>query len=156
MLLVLVAVAVCVAVGFTVGSALAHGNVPGANAPYSAPAAYVSTPDGTTQAGGALAPNGVSDGSANVTNGTIEVPEVDVAGTVNQIDTAQSILILATPQGNVTVSITNQTEFGDNLNSLADARPGMELEVTGVQQSNGQVIADSIDESSAQPPTSND
>ena len=75
-----------------------------------------------------------------------ELEETEVSGTIDSIDTGAQTFVLVTDQGNVTIDTNSSTiikEHGD-IKTFADLATQMNVEVDGVLQNDGSILASKI------------
>ena len=77
-------------------------------------------------------------------NGSGAGQEMNLEGTIKAINLTKSSFTLTTPTGDVTVTVSANTEFDGNVHALAQAKVGAHVAVHGVKQSNGSVAASRI------------
>lgn len=143
---VLAIVAVCVALGLGIGLAVSATSA-------RTPLAFASGTPGpaTTPSTGAAHAGDDATQTNPVTQSQTAAPdaadsqEVEISGTVASVDTARGLFVLTTPQGELPVRTSTQTEFDDGLSSLAGVHTGMGLAVEYVPQADGSLAASKID-----------
>lgn len=85
---------------------------------------------------------GGQDGTGS--NGSGAGQEMSLEGTIKAVNVGNSSFTLTTPTGDVTVTVSANTEFDGNVHALAQAKVGAHVTVHGVKQSNGSVAASRI------------
>jgi uncharacterized protein DUF5666 len=85
---------------------------------------------------------GAQDGSGS--NGTGAAQETTVQGTIKAVNLAKSSFTLTTPTGDVTVTVSANTEFQGSIHALAQAKVGAHVTVRGTKQANGSIAASKI------------
>jgi hypothetical protein len=82
--------------------------------------------------------------SGNGGNGSGAAQEITLQGTIKSVDLARSSFTLTTPTGEVTVTVSANTEFQGSVHALAQAKAGAHVTVRGLKQANGSVAASKI------------
>ena len=90
-----------------------------------------------------------SDGSVLASKVDFEAPEpveAEVSGTIDTIDSGAQTFVLVTDQGNVTIATDSTTVIldGDTTKAFGDLATGMSVEVDGILQSDGSILAGKI------------
>jgi hypothetical protein len=83
-------------------------------------------------------------GQGSGDNGSGAGQEVTVQGTIKAIDLAKSSFTLTTPAGDVTVTVSANTEFQGSVHALAQTKAGAHVTVRGVKQANGSIAASKV------------
>ncbi|HEY7023047.1 MAG TPA: DUF5666 domain-containing protein [Ktedonobacterales bacterium] len=82
--------------------------------------------------------------SGNGGNGSGAAQEITLQGTIKSVDLAKSSFTLTTPTGDVTVTVSANTEFQGSVHALAQAKAGAHVTVRGLKQTDGSVAAGKI------------
>jgi cytochrome c-type biogenesis protein CcmE len=103
---------------------------------------------GTLQANGTIVASSVEADHENEDQPG-DVNRLELAGTVSSVNLAGSAFVLALAGGTLrTIVVTSQTDFEDGLHGLADLTRGQPVEVRGTLQTNGMVLASSVEANS--------
>lgn len=88
-----------------------------------------------------------SDGSELATKITVQgsANSVELHGTVASVNAAGKTFLLTTDSGAVTVTVTSDTKFSHDTSGLAGLQTGARVNVQGVKQSDGSIVASHIE-----------
>lgn len=165
-LMIIVACAALVALAYTVKAGATGANPVAWMATDSGPLSQGSAPDvasatatpasPASPASPAIAPSaqdadgdGDSGAEANAAEDTQDsaqpdAQEQEVSGVVASVDSANSMFMLTTASGSVSVQVTSATQYEDGLSGLASLQSGMSVTVKGSAQAAGQTLATEV------------
>lgn len=88
-----------------------------------------------------------SSGNPLATKITVEdsANSVELEGTVASVNTAGGSFVLTTANGAVTITITANTKFSSDDTGLAGLKAGERVNVQGIKQPDGSVVADHVE-----------
>lgn len=88
----------------------------------------------------------VESATAEDTQDSAQPQEQDqeLSGTVASVDSANSMFILTTASGAVTVQVSSATQYDDGLSALGSLQSGMNVTVDAAAQASGQALATEV------------